>query len=363
MSWRVSAQYRPFSWFNLSPSLNQDWRDQDLRESTTRSRRSDRFSTRAALSQTFYGLFNPSIGPLQALRHVLKPSVSFNYQASRADTGGVFGFGGDGSQLQHRRRLDFRLDNTFWAKILRDENEHKVRLVQLNFYTAYNFEQKERQLDDLRTTLSVEAGRYLNSRLTLRHEFYDDQNRRHLLAPRRKQLEVRTSASWSRQASASRMDADRTSSFDSSSRYGQSSFGSSSRYGRESFGFENGLMRDIDTRRRGTRFQLSHYISHRRATTTTSSFIRSWIRTAAGFSLASWHCNYSLNYNLRAPGTRLLATERITSELLSLQKEFHDWTATLNVQPSTFHKNRAFFLKVQLKDIPQLKLERGQRRF
>lgn len=374
VNWRVSAQYRPFSWFNLSPSLNQSWSDQDLRESTTRSRRSDRFSTRAALSQTFYGLFNPSIGPLQALRHVLKPSISFNYQASRADTGGVFGFGGDGSRLQHRRRLDFRLDNTFWAKILRDEEEHKVRLVQFNFYTAYDFEKKARQLDDLRTTLRVEAGRYLNSRLTLRHEFYDEQDQRHLLAPRRKQLEVRTEVSWSRRSQASRVDADRTSSFDSSSRYdqssfgssspyGQSSFGSSSRYGRESFGFENGLMRDIDNRQRGARFQLSHYISHRRATTTTPSFIRSWIRAATGFSLASWHCNYSLNYNLRAPGTRLLSIERFTSELLSLQKEFHDWTATLNVQPSTFHKNRAFFFKVQLKDIPQLKLERGQRRF
>ena len=359
VNWRVSAQYRPFSWLNLSPALNQGWSDRDLREAATRGRRSDRFSTRAALSQTFYGLFNPSIGPLQALRHVLKPSISFSYQASRADTGGVLGFGGDGSPLQHRRTLNLSLGNTFWAKMLRGEEEHKVRLVQLNFSTTYNFEKRERQLDDLRTTLSVEAGRYLNSRLTLRHEFYDEQNRLHLLAPRREQLEVRTSASWSRRPAASRMDGD----FDPSSPYGQSSFGSSNPYGRESFGFESGLMRDIDNRRRGSRFQLSHYISHRRATTTTASFIRSWVRAAAGFSLASWHCNYSLNYNLRTPGTRLLAIERITSELLSLQKEFHDWTATLNVQPSTFHKNRAFFLKVQLKDIPQLKLERGQRRF
>ena len=385
VNWRVSAQYRPFSWLNLSPALNQGWSDQNLREGAIRGRRSDRFSTRATLSQTFYGLFNPSIGPLQALRHVLKPSVSFSYQASRADTGGVLGFGGDGSPLQHRRTLNLSLGNTFWAKILRDEEEHKVRLVQLNFSTTYDFEKKERQLSDLRTTLSVEAGRYLNSRLTLRHEFYDEQNRLHLLAPRREQLEVRTSASWSRQSAASRMETDRSGDFDSSSRYrssgfdtsnpygsssfgssnpyGSSSFGSSNPYGRESFGFESGLMRDIDNRRRGSRLQLSHYISHRRATTTTASFIRSWVRAAAGFSLASWHCNYSLNYNLRAPGTRLLATERITSELLSLQKEFHDWTTTLNVQPSTFHKNRAFFLKVQLKDIPQLKLERGQRRF
>ena len=342
VSWRVSAQYHPFSWLNLSPSLNQDWQDQDLRTSAARSQRRDRFATRAALSQTFYGLFNPSIGPLQALRHVLKPSIAFSYQASRADTGGVLGFGGDGSRLQHRRRLNFRLDNTFWAKMLRDEQEHKTRLVQLNFSTGYDFEKKDNRLDDLRTTLSVEAGRYLNSRLTLRHQFYDEQNRLHLWAPRREQLEVRTSASWSRQATASQPDTAPT-----------------SRYGRESFGYESGLMRDIDTRRRGHRFQLSHYFSHRRASTS-----RSWVRAAAGFSpRASWHCNYSLNYNLRVPGTRLLATERITSELLSLQKEFHDWTATLNVQPSTFHRNRAFFLKIQLKDIPQLKLERGQRRF
>ena len=370
VSWRVSAQYRPFSWLNFSPSLNQDWRDQDLRESATRGRRSDRFSTRASLNQTFYGLFNPTIGPLQALRHVLKPNVSFSYQASRADTGGVLGFGGDGSPLKHQRTLRLRLDNTFWAKILRDEEEHKVRLVQLNFSTAYNFEREERQLDDLQTTLSVAAGRYLNSRLTLRHEFYDEQDRLHLLAPRREQLVVRTSASWSRRS-------ERGSSFGTASGYGQSSFGTASgygqssfgtasgygqssfgSYGRESFGFESGLMRDIDTRRRGSRFRFSHYISHSRST------VRSWVEAETSFSLGSnWHCNYSLRYNLHAPGTRLFATKRITSELLSLKKGFHDWTATLNVQPSTFHKDRAFFFKMQLKDIPQLKLERGQRRF
>ena len=177
---------------------------------------------------------------------------------------------------------------------------------------------------------------------------------------------MRTSANWSRRPGRAG-----TSSFGTASGYGQSNFGTASGYGqssfgtasgRGSFGFENGLMRDIDNRRRGSRFQLSHYISHRRGTTVNT--IRSWVRASASFSLgASWHCNYSLNYNLRSPGTPLLATKRITSELLSLQKGFHDWTATLNVQPSSFHKDRAFFFKVQLKDIPQLKLERGQRRF
>ena len=48
--------------------------------------------------------------------------------------------------------------------------------------------------------------------------------------------------------------------------------------------------------------------------------------------------------------------------LLSLQREFHDWTATLNLEPSSFQRDRAFFFKAQLKDIPQIKFERGDRR-
>ena len=111
----------------------------------------------------------------------------------------------------------------------------------------------------------------------MRHAFYDEQDRLHLFTPRRVQLEVRTSASWSRRSGTSSFGtASRygQSSFGTASGYGQSSFGTASRYGQSSYGtasgygFENGLMRDIDNRRRGSSFQLSHYFSHRRGTTT-----------------------------------------------------------------------------------------------
>lgn len=367
MGMRLSAQYRPFTWLNFNPSLSEDWRDQDLRESKTRSLRSERFSTRLALTQTLYGLFNPQIGPLQAIRHVLKPSLSLNYQATRADTGGVFGIGGDSSPLKQQRKLDIRLDNTFWAKVLHDEEESKVRLAQLNFSTSYDFEKDQRQLADLRSSMSVEAGRYLNSRLTLRNEFYDDDDRLQLFSPRLRQFEVRTSANCTRRPSNRQNDKNRPSRSGALASDNSQSFSANQRrsptgYGQEQYGFESGLLNDIDNRRRGSRFQFSHYYSQSR--TTTAKTIRSWLRASAGFSLTpSWHCNYSINYNLRDPGTPLFATDRITSELLSLQKEFHDWTATLNLEPSTFHKNRAFFFKAQFKDIPQIKFERGERRF
>ena len=59
----------------------------------------------------------------------------------------------------------------------------------------------------------------------------------------------------------------------------------------------------------------------------------------------------------------LLSSDRVTSELLSLQRRFHDWTATLNIEPSRFHKTHAFYFKAQFNDIPQLKFERGDARF
>jgi hypothetical protein len=54
--------------------------------------------------------------------------------------------------------------------------------------------------------------------------------------------------------------------------------------------------------------------------------------------------------------------DRITAELLSVRREFHDWTATVNLEPSRFAEDRAFYFKAQLKDIPQLRFERGDRR-
>jgi hypothetical protein len=87
------------------------------------------------------------------------------------------------------------------------------------------------------------------------------------------------------------------------------------------------------------------------------------VRIGAGFGLGDqWNVDYSVNYNLRAPGMALVSSGRVTSELLSLQRRFHDWTATLNIEPSRFHKTRAFYFKAQFNDIPQLKFERGDAR-
>ena len=51
----------------------------------------------------------------------------------------------------------------------------------------------------------------------------------------------------------------------------------------------------------------------------------------------------------------------MTSELLSLRREFHDWSTTVNVEPSRFADDHAFYFKAQFEDIPQIRFERGER--
>ena len=124
------------------------------------------------------------------------------------------------------------------------------------------------------------------------------------------------------------------------------------------FGYEGGLQRDIDRRDRQSRFQISHYFSRRRGSSS-----RSWLRTALGGTWRShWHIHYSLNYTLLKKGTQLFDADRVSAELLSIQRRFHDWTATVNIEPSRFNRDRAFYFKAQLVDIPQIRFERGDRR-
>jgi hypothetical protein len=374
---KLSSQQRPLSWLNLNASLDERWRDRDLRSgsSSFRGVRTERANASLSLSQTVYGMFFPRhFGPVTALRHVVKPDVALRYQATRTDTGGVLGFGGGSSPWRQSRQITFRLSNTFWVKVLRDEEEKKVRLTQLNLSSSYDFDRKGRPLSDLVSSLTVEAGRRLNTRLSVRSEFYDDDDNFRHGFPRLRQLEINTTArvfvasTRGRGNSSRRRDGDdRLSGPTSAGRYStggasaSSGYAGASRFGSE-FGYENGLQRDIDRQGSSRSLQVSHYYSRRRSTFS-STVIRSWIRTGAGWSWRrAWNMNYSINYNLKAKGVALLSSARVTAELLSIQREFHDWTATVNLEPSRFSRDHAFYFKAQFKDIPQIRFERGDSR-
>ena len=371
----LSSQLRPLPWLNLNPGFNQSWVDRDLRQSTGTDRgvRTNRFNTSLGLTQTFYGLFHPQKGRIEAFRHVLKPNISLRYQATRTDTGGVFGVGGADSPWKQNRQINMRLVNTFWIKWLRGEKVDKIRLAQLNFSTSYNMERKRRPLADLTSSLRIEAGRGLNARFSLRSDFYDEDDHFRSRLPRSENFEINTNLNLGGRSGRVGLSGNPTGGLYSPSRpadapdYGASGLSSSSyasygdRNSPRDFGFESGLERDVQRQGGRRSLRLSHYFSRTR--TTGPNTTRSWMRLSAGSNWgAKWHFQYALNYNLHLPGQALLATDRITSELLSVRREFHDWTATFNFEPSSFHRDRTFYFKAQFKDIPQIKFERGDRR-
>ncbi len=361
----LSTQQRPADWLSLNSGLSQRWRDADLRSSEPRYENlgSTRVSAAATLSQTIYGMFTPQFWRVTALRHVVKPDLGVNYRATRTDTGGTLGMGGRPSLWRQSRRLTMRLSNSFWLKLLREEEESKLRVAQVNLSTSYDFDKESRPLSDLVSSVTADAGPF-NARLRLRSEFYDDDGD-FRGAPALRQIEI--NSGFRLQGRRGRKEADPglstagrpPGSQDYQGIYGgeynPGGTGSSS----SGYGYESGLHRDLD--RRGTQLlQIGHYYSRRKSFGRTlerswlrGSFTRSWRRT--------WHVHYSVSYNLESP-LPLMDGERVTAELLSLQREFHDWTATFNIEPTRFARTRAFYFKVQLKDIPQIRFERGDRR-
>jgi hypothetical protein len=287
---------------------------------------------------------------------VAKPNLALSWQAARSDTGGVLGFGGAASDWQQHRRLDLRLDNTIWAKLERGEEESKIRLAQIDFSSSYDLDARTRRLADLVTAVSVAAGQHLDTRLTIRSEFYDDQNQ-FRLAPRRRQLEVRTQLQLNRSSRGNAGPATVAGALSGTDAYPGSPMS-----------YLAGMVSPAATTAPGS-VQLVHYYAQTRP-----GGPRSWVRLATSLGLGKtlfsgnpqpqsrWRADYSINYNLYNPSQPLLARARITSELLSIQREFHDWTAVLSLEPNRLDRDRVFYFRAQLRDLPQIRLERGDAR-
>ena len=359
----LSSQQRPVSWLNFNAGARTSWRDPDLRDGEAPGVRSDELRASAALSQTLYGLFHPGLGTVTALRHMLKPDARFTFRAARADSGGL-GFRGRAGDWRPSRQLTLRLSNTFRVKLLQGEEESRHRLAQLNLSTSYDFDRRSQPLRPLTSSITLDGGRRLRTRLSLSSEFYDEEER--LIPPRIRRFQVDTtlrltSRPAGREGGEEGEEGEEAygSRRGGRSGYGGPTYGASRPGGR--FGYENGLQQDI-RRGPGRRLQVSHYYSRQRRPGG-GHLDRSWLRASAGGRLArGWHLDYSLSYSLAAPGVAFFDTGRVTAELLSLQRSFHDWTATLNIEPSRFAGDRAFYFKAQLKDIPQIRFERGDRR-
>ena len=180
-----------FNWTN-SISYNERWHWSTIRKSydtttavttidTVRGFRANRdVSFSSALSTRIYGMFNFKYGPLRALRHVINPSVSFNFRPDfGSDRLGYWQQYTDNSGYVHRYsifeqslyggpadgksgQLRFSVGNNLEIKVRNDKDTvtgtRKVTLLEnLNFSMSYDLARDSLRWSDLsvsgRTTL------------------------------------------------------------------------------------------------------------------------------------------------------------------------------------------------------------------
>lgn len=199
---RMNVPGQLFGVLALSQSLSfdEDWFDRARvyeDSSISRSEEFDRgfharhlFRYSASANTKFYGLFQPRIGPIEAIRHVVTPSLSFNYQPDFSDpfwgyyvevtdTSGStqrrdrFAFtGGAPTPSGQLASLNFSVRNLFQMKTRSGDQEKKFDLFSLTFSSGYNFAAEEKQLSNLSTQISANPSRQLSFNATLSHSPY-----------------------------------------------------------------------------------------------------------------------------------------------------------------------------------------------
>ncbi|MFZ5515087.1 MAG: LPS assembly protein LptD [Candidatus Zhuqueibacterota bacterium] len=144
------------------------------------------FSYNVNATTNIYGMFAPRIGRVQAIRHVITPNVSFQYQPNFSDTqwGYVDVFTDtSGNVVKASRFLDsvpgstqksmsFSIRNLFQMKMMDGEKEKKFDLFTLNFSSGYDFEEDSLRFSDVSSSFRSTIARKLNIDLSANHSFY-----------------------------------------------------------------------------------------------------------------------------------------------------------------------------------------------
>jgi len=143
----------------------------------------------ASANTKFYGMFAPGIGDIQAIRHVVTPSLSFSYQPDFSDV--KWGYyteiqKPDGSSIKKdrfggtsqgaRKNVSLSVSNIFQMKKGYGDKEKKFDLFSMNFGTGFNFEAEHHKLSDLTTSWQANPGRDFSLSAGTTHSFYQWQS-------------------------------------------------------------------------------------------------------------------------------------------------------------------------------------------
>jgi hypothetical protein len=153
----MSDARRVFGWLNFAPRFNTSAVVFDRDVLGRKIVPAAVWSTGVSSGTTFYGTFAPRIGPVEGLRHVVTPNVSFSYapefkSLTYGDARGVRrsrfeSFGGIGISGFRNASMNFSLDQRLQVKLKRGADVVRLdNLLSLTSSASYDFLWRERGL-------------------------------------------------------------------------------------------------------------------------------------------------------------------------------------------------------------------------
>ncbi|PKK83541.1 MAG: hypothetical protein CVT49_07875 [candidate division Zixibacteria bacterium HGW-Zixibacteria-1] len=326
----IGLQQIKISYLKLVPSFSyqESWykvfeTDQSLAAGIDASQVYRRYAYSASVSAStdMYGTIEPNLFGLQALRHVITPSVRFSWAPEITMNDDVKKYTGVGAGGAKQKTMSFGLDNIFQAKVKSGEESKKYDLFYVNSSASYNFEAVGHKWSGLSTSFGSSMLKSINMFISasMLHELYEpgtDKLRWWSPYLQRFSISTRfnTGGIFSEYATESRSDSTRAGAGTGRQRWSISVSHSYSESGR------------------GALFSKAHQI------------------------------NYSLQLAL-TPTTDVsftqsydIARQKSINKNLMIKKNLHCWEASFNWVPQG--SNQGYWFKINIISIPEIKYEK-----
>jgi lipopolysaccharide assembly outer membrane protein LptD (OstA) len=296
------------------------------------------YSTSLTANTVLYGTFNPKIGKLVGIRHVVTPSISFNWQPEFNQHTEYLAYTGVGGSGAKSKSMGFGMNHLIQIKTKSisggKEVEKKFDLFNLNFSSGYNFLAKQHKLSNLSTSLRTYAIKNLDFTFSTTHDFYDKSGELKVLSPRWVYFSFDTHVSFS-------------------GKWEESKVASASSEPQES-GYESGNQTQSQTEggnimqkiTQSWNLDLTHRYSQSRGGAKTH-----WLSTSLRLPLTrKWLLNYLNRYDF--------SENKVTEQSFDLYRDMHCWEGHFTWIVSGYRKG--YYFRINIKAMPEIKIEKGQ---
>jgi lipopolysaccharide assembly outer membrane protein LptD (OstA) len=170
------TKFVPFGWLNFDPSLSLSLTLYDNDKAGNRFQLRTMYWGGFSSTASIYRTFFPRLGPIQAVRHVMTPRVSFTYRPDFSKYGGrFFPLPGISGEVGKSSVMNISLENRLQAKVAIGEDVIKINnLLSLVTTTTYDFLYRDRGAETpwstIRNHLRIYPARYLDLDLSFAND-------------------------------------------------------------------------------------------------------------------------------------------------------------------------------------------------